>query len=264
MVKKPAFGLRLGTVRALASIFVALALTACRVLTSGLPGPGATGTGHDAGPGPDAIPMAGPDGAAPMVDAGEPPGVVGRPLVVGCSDGTREGFRDLANWPDIAGCSGAFDQPGVIGAPDLLPTCDRRAGDSGANRQGQGCTAADLCAEQWHMCRDGGDVASHSPTGDCESCVPAGEPRFFLVAAGASSMGICSPDARAANDLHGCGGLGQPESDGCAPLTRRMGFADCLATQGVWACGGDFDSLQEARVVTKRGITLGGALCCKD
>jgi hypothetical protein len=152
----------------------------------------------------------------------------------------------------------------VIGAPDLHPACDLQAGDTSANPNGTGCTAADLCAQHWHVCRNGADVAQHSPTGDCESCVAAGEPRFFLVASGASSMGVCSPDGREANDLHGCGGLGQPESDGCAPLGRRMGFADCLATRGVWSCGSDFDSLQEAAVVTKKQPSLGGALCCRD
>jgi hypothetical protein len=77
-------------------------------------------------------------------------------------------------------------------------------------------------------------------------------------------MGICSSDPLASNDLHGCGGLGQPETQGCAPLSRRMGFADCLATHGVWNCGSQDDSLQESKVVTKPGTALGGVLCCKD
>jgi hypothetical protein len=263
-MKKGAFGLRLGDVRVLAFVLVATTLGACRVLTSGLAGSGATGTGPDAVAGPEVTDFAGPDVLQPAVDAGEPPGVPGAPIVVGCSDGTREGFRDAINWPSIAGCAGAFDQAGVMGSPDLRPVCDLQAGDTSANPKGKGCSAADLCAQHWHLCRDSSDVAQHSPTGDCESCVPAGEPRFFLVASGASAMGMCSPDPRAANDLHGCGGLGQPESEACAPLARRMGFADCLATQGVWWCGSDFDSLQEAAVVTKQETTLGGVLCCRD
>jgi hypothetical protein len=76
-------------------------------------------------------------------------------------------------------------------------------------------------------------------------------------------MGICSPDAQAANDLHGCGGYGQPESDTCAPLVRRLGFADC-AQSHAWSCGGQGDSLREAAVVTKHEIAEGGALCCRD
>jgi hypothetical protein len=264
VVKKPAFGLRLGDVRVLASVLVATALAGCRVLTTGLAVQEAPSPGRDTAVGPDASDVTGPDAAPPASDAGEPPGVAGAPLAVGCSDGTREGFRDVAHWPNIAGCAGAFDQPGVIGSPDLLPACELQAGDTSTNPFGVGCSAADLCAQHWHLCRDGADVSQQSPTGGCESCVPAGEPRFFLVAAGASAMGICSPDPQATNDLHGCGGFGQPESDGCAPLVRRMGFADCLATHGVWSCGTASDSLREAAVVTKREITLGGVLCCRD
>ena len=202
--------------------------------------------------------------AQPPIDVGEPPGVYGAPSLIGCADGTREGFRDYADWPGIAGCAGAFDQPGVIGAPDLPATCERAAGDTGNNQAGKGCSAADLCATGWHLCRNPDDVARHSASGGCEGCVQAGERRFFLVASGASAMGICTPDPTASNDLHGCGGLGQPESDACAPLSRRMGFADCQATGGVWWCGDAQDSLREALVVIKPGAGLGGALCCRD
>jgi hypothetical protein len=251
-------------VRVLAFLIVAAGLAGCHILTSGLQ------DGNPALPSPDTAPgnedTASPpeDSAGARLDVGEPPGVAGAPIVVGCSDGTREGFRDVLDWPSIAGCAGAFDQAGVMGSPDVLPVCYLQAGDTSANPTGAGCNAADLCATRWHLCRDSADVAKHSPTGDCEGCVPAGEPRFFLVASGASPMGICSPDPRAENDLHGCGGLGQPESDTCAPLARRMGFADCLATQGVWSCGSAVDSLREAAVVSKPGPTLGGVLCCKD
>lgn len=199
------------------------------------------------------------DDAQLALDVGEPPGVPG----AGCSDGTREGFRDPEHWPDIAGCAGGFGQAGVIGTPDLEPACNRMAGDTSANPMGSRCSAADLCAQGWHVCRSGSDVAEHSPTG-CESCVSPGEPRFFLVASGASSIGVCSPDPSEANDLHGCGGLGQPESDGCPPLTRRMGFADCMATKGIWSCGSDHESLEEAAKVTKTKPALGGVLCCRD
>jgi hypothetical protein len=236
----------------------------CRILQSGLSGEaGATDTHHDLAVTVD-WPTAPIDTQA-AIDQGEPLGVSGAPDIVGCSDGRREGFRDPDHWPRVAGCAGAFDQPGVLGgAPDLLPTCGLLGGDTNSRSDGRDCSPADLCAEYWHVCRNGDDVAKHSPTGDCEGCVPAGEKRFFLVAVGASPMGICSPDPQAADDLHGCGGLGEPEDPTCAPLSRRMGFADCLATEGVWKCGGQEDSVREAKVVTKTGTTLGGVLCCKD
>lgn len=262
-------------------IFV-VGLAACRVLTSGVGNPGGVVTLQDAGAASDARSEAAPLEASAALDVGEPPGVSGLPAQVGCADGTREGFRDVANWPDIAGCAGSFDQPGVIASPELLPVCGNQAGDTNQdNPAGRGCNAADLCAPGWHICRDGPDVARHSSTGGCEGCVPAGEPRFFLVASGAavstpsegvdadpgsvpSSMGICVPVPDATNDLHGCGGLGQPESPACAPLSRRMSFADCLATEGVWWCGREADHLREALVVVKTGPSQGGALCCRN
>jgi hypothetical protein len=256
--------LSLQGVRWLLSLLVLAAPIGCRVLTSGLPGQGAIADNQDARATADVSDMLRGADSQAAIDLGEPPGVSNAPDIVGCSDGSREGFRDLANYPNIAGCAGAFDQPGVVGPADLRPACGLLAGDTNSNRSGTGCNAADLCAAQWHVCRNGDDVAHHSPTGDCEGCVPAGEPRFFLVASGASPMGICTPDPQEMNDLHGCGGLGQPETQDCAPLSRRMGFADCLATGGVWMCGGQADSLREAKLVKKAGTTLGGALCCRD
>jgi hypothetical protein len=250
------------TVRLPFRLGLLVAFAGCRVLSGGLEGQGLGGQGPDTAPGPEVSPPP-PDGPPPALDVGEPPGVVGLPPAVGCSDGTREGFRDVLHWPNIAGCAGGFEQPGVLGSPTPSSAC-YQAGDSSLNPNGIGCGAADLCAAEWHVCGGAADVARHSPTGDCESCVLPGELRFFLVAAGASPMGICTPDPEAANDLHGCGGLGQPESDACAPLVRRMGFADCLATRGVWHCGGEPDSLREAAIVTKPGVGMGGVLCCKN
>jgi hypothetical protein len=263
------FGSSLGGVRSLLLVFSLTwlaGLAGCRILHSGLSGDAGAADTRDLaaviGNPTDSIDAQG------AIDLGEPPGVPGAPDISGCSDGTREGFRGDPKWPeiwpDIAGCAGAFDRRGVIGSPELQPSCELLAGDTNSNSEGNGCTAADLCAANWHVCRNGDDVAKHSPTGDCEGSVPAGEPRFFLVASGASPMGICSADPQAVNDLHGCGGLGQPEDQTCAPLSRRMGFADCMATSGVWNCGTQDDSLREAEVVSKTGTTLGGVLCCRN
>src|SRR5437879_2912205 len=74
----------------------------------------------------------------------EPRAIVTRPPAdIGCSDGEREGFTDLARWPDIAGCSGGFTVPGLVAAnpgtacglatfDTLTPSCERKAGDDGA------------------------------------------------------------------------------------------------------------------------------------
>jgi hypothetical protein len=251
---------------------VAVTITACNIYDPGLSHPGAASE-----PDIDAARLATEDAAPPadtrpdrplapdvVADRNEPPGLAGAPDVVGCADGTREGFASVEDWPSIAGCSGAWQVPGATGVEGREPRCGREGGDSGRHADGQGCSIADLCAAGWHVCRDAGEVARISPTG-CESAVVAGETRLFVVAAGASPQGICLPDPAAANDLHGCGSsfLGQPEDNGCYPLERRLGFADCAAT-GVWSCGTADDHLREAVLVTKRDSSLGGALCCRD
>jgi hypothetical protein len=190
------------------------------------------------------------------------PAIPGPPADLGCADGTREAFTSAPDWPNIAGCSGAWSVPGLLGPEARAPVCDRAAGNDGMNVWGQGCSVSDLCALGWHVCRDASDVRRSSPAG-CESAVDSDERRFFLVLAGASPQGICSPDRGAQNDLHGCGTLGQSESAGCDPLNRRMSFYECQSS-GVWSCGDASDHLAEATLVSKSDPALGGALCCRD
>jgi hypothetical protein len=263
---------------------VALALAcgllvgACRYLEAGIPDGGAVadaGVGGEAGAEADAgapdtapEPADGPADRPPRPDAppltiDPPPGVKGAPADIGCADGTREGFPDPAAWVGVAACSGGWSVPGLLDDRARAPQCARGAGNSGPNPQGKGCSVADLCAEGWHVCEGAADLARSSPT-DCESAIAPGYAAFFLVRAGASAQGLCNPDPRTANDLHGCGSLGQPETEGCQPLERRLGFSDCQATGGVWACGASGEHLNEANLVVKTGATLGGALCCRD
>jgi hypothetical protein len=249
------------------ALLAALTLTAmsCRVFDAGLP------TTWDSSPPvhvarPPARRDAAVDLARPAdlaIDRGPgeplPPGP---PEVVGCADGTREGFTSVGAWDRIAGCAGAWDQPGLLADPTHAPQCGRAAGNDGDNPQGIGCTVTDLCAAGWHVCADANEVRNASLSG-CESAVLDDPPRFFLVMSGASPQGVCSPDRGARNDLHGCGTLGQPETAACDPLDRRMTFVDCAAS-GVWSCGTAEDHLQEAAIVTKRGPELGGVLCCQE
>ena len=80
----------------------------------------------------------------------------------GCSDGEREGFRDLTTHPDIAACAGAWSLPGIVHS---VVMCDRRSGDDSSNTEGIGCSAADLCARGWHMCATTQDFSDHTFTG---------------------------------------------------------------------------------------------------
>jgi hypothetical protein len=243
-----------------------IAAAACRVLEPGLP---STFDG-DSPRLPALVDAAAPDTAAGLsqpdvaADRGfDEPGIAGDPAQMGCADGTREGFTSLPDWPDIAGCSGAWSVPGLLGTQARDPSCMRQAGNDGLNPLGDGCGVTDLCAPAWHVCRDAADVRVSSPSG-CESAVQSVEPRFFLTLAAASSQGICAPDRNAANDLHGCGTLGQSESASCEPLDRRMTYAECQASMGVWSCGGPGEHLIEAALVSKTGSALGGVLCCRD
>jgi hypothetical protein len=276
--KKPAVVARipLGLLLSLAA-----AMLGCHVYSAGLATDGTAGDatrmdGSDSGAGGErpAIDTLGATTIDPNAYQAEVGGTVDLtpiddPLKVGCSDGRREGFRDVRNWPRIAGCAGGWQWRGLLDASSREPLCQHMAGNGSRNPEGRtpdgtACSAADLCAPTWHACLNGPDVVSHSPTGGCESIVSPGEEALFVVMAGASPQGVCYPDSLAENDIHGCGSIGQKESGGCPPLDRRMGFSDCAATTGVWECGTATDSLSEAKLVIKPGSSLGGVLCCKD
>lgn len=176
---------------------------------------------------------------------------------IGCADGTREAF-DLAQEPAIAGCSGGWETAGI--AAVRTPTC-AATGDSSANPTGRGCSAADLCAEGWHVCADKQDVYAHlvgKPACLWETADEAA--RLFFASAQPASFSSC--DASGTDDLFGCGSLGNTAPASCDPLARVSGNVCIDLTVGGWDCGTDF--MAEAVHVTKAFATGGGALCCKD
>jgi hypothetical protein len=184
--------------------------------------------------------------------------------VVGCADGTREGFADVTAWRRIAGCSGSFQLPGLTGPVARNPQCGRLGGNSSTVQPPPGvlCSVADLCAEGWHVCENAQDVHRSSPT-ECESAAPEGYRVFFVTRASATPYGLCIDDASQANDLHGCGNLGQPETSGCQPLDRRLTFLECGQSLA-WSCGDENGHLDEGNRVKKTTAAQGGALCCRD
>src|SRR5262245_43793563 len=101
-------------------------------------------------------------------DGGEATGAIGpSPMDVGCADGTREAYVDEQAFPDVAGCSGGFQVPGVTTPESQAPQCDRMAGNDGSNAVGSGCSVADLCAEGWRVCESADDLGMSSSTGRC-------------------------------------------------------------------------------------------------
>jgi hypothetical protein len=214
----------------------------------------------------------GSDAGAPSFDGGSD---AGPPTVPGCADGEREGFVDATRYPDIAGCAGGWDAPGVHRV--VAPRCDRNGGDDGPLPSGLDCNVADLCAEGFHVCLDAAEVDRLSPDGCAGARDAAGQ--FFVtrqsgpgcrhcatgITAGCtgSTCAIgCAPSALTLNDVFGCGTIGDaPDARSCAPLDR-FGNNTCMALPAPWSCGAD--GVREAANLVKPGPRSGGVLCCRD
>lgn len=196
----------------------------------------------------------------------------------GCADGRRDAFGDRARYPRIAGCAGGFGNPGL--SRESSPTCDRGAGDDGPNPNGRGCSASDLCALGWHVCRSDADVATHSPDG-CAGASDADARSFFATRQTGPGCGHCSTGSdptcdnsscregcaqteRTTNDIFGCGSLGDaPQASSCRTLDRFSNNV-CSSLEAPWRCDDDPAGLRESDVVVKPGPARGGVLCCID
>jgi hypothetical protein len=215
----------------------------------------------------------------------------------GCADGDREGFVEVVSYPDIAGCSGGWSVPGVMwqnpgtapACPSLAtydttdPACGRRAGNDGANPDGNGCNVADLCESGWHVCTSAADITAHSPSGCGGATQPNDPPLFFAsrqssngceqCATGSrtgsdcnsvSCTGGCAQTASTSNDVFGCGSLGLDTGFvGCGPIDR-FSYNLCSALGNDWSCNDDGSGLCEAYAIVHTGPAFGGVLCCRD
>jgi len=175
--------------------------------------------------------------------------------VFGCSDESREAFKDPMSFPHIAGCAGGFQIPGTNGPAKIDAACGRNAGDTSNNPGGQACSIEDLCAEGWHVCLDRADVEKHSTTMGCDNA-----PGFFVTRQSQNANEACVTGV-AVNNLVGCGTIGDvADPTTCLPLTRLFRDSEC-ANYPPWQCA---DSGMEAVIVTKPGSANGGVLCCAD
>ena len=217
---------------------------------SGSDSGGTTGTGTTT----QAVDSTGSDTSG---EASESSGSTGGNEAIGCADGEREGFVDLDAYPDIAGCSGGWDVPGILNTTE--PACDLGAGDDGPDPTGVGCTVADLCAAGWHVCATAGEVDDLSPNGCVGSVDGLGTNLFFATRQSGPGQSTCGAGA---NDFHGCGNIGAGGVDpGCAPLDRTSDNL-CEGLPAPWSCPGDI--FMEANQVVKSGPANGGVLCCHD
>jgi hypothetical protein len=163
----------------------------------------------------------------------------------GCADGTREGFLDGATFPNIAGCSGAWSNPGLS-------------------------NASYLCAYGWHIATGAADVAAHMPSGKtCWDAWSGSEKRFFATLQPSNGNGYCNTFG--ANDIFGCGNYGDPPQIGSCGMLNVFSSEDCSAIKypyvgapETWRCGGVGDSSDELNTVVKFQTIGGGIICCKN
>jgi hypothetical protein len=195
---------------------------------------------------------------------GGAPGTGGMISVIGCADGTREAFVNVANFPSIAGCDGAWSVAGVVSTASMTPACNRAAGNTGTRPTGAGCSVADLCAVGWHVCTGATELDSLNVT-----CAQAGLPngnntanqKLYATRQRGVSGTICNAnDTLGTNDVHGCGNFGLVEDPNCSPLNAQFSHNECDDLSPPWSCPG---ALTEGLSVVKSASTNGGVLCCK-
>ncbi len=162
------------------------------------------------------------------------------PEIVGCSDGTREGFLDLLKFNNLAACSGAWTVKGIH--HNEGPSCGRKSGNTGENQTGNGCNVEDLCAEGWHVCLGRGDVATRSEYG-CNGILDGMNqnlPYLFITRTSSTGNLNCDPDTVGVplnmNDIFGCGNFGCFASGSkCDPL-KLSGHNLCQALRESCGC----------------------------
>lgn len=172
---------------------------------------------------------------------------------VGCSDGVRDGFRDLDAFPRLAACAGGWTVAGIE-AP-ALASCGE-SGDDGPNPIGNGCAPGNLCAAGWHVCADRTELVLVLGMTACDAEVDGG---FFATNQASSVAAGSTCGVGGTRGLFGCGSLGLgTDPVTCSPITRWSGGA-CTALGGEWTCtAGD-----ERTTVVKEQPGGGGVLCCR-
>jgi hypothetical protein len=240
--------------------------------TSGVAGvggvAGAGGAAGDSGAAGDT--GAGQAGTQGMPDAGGAAGSAPDahpPLsLIGCADGTREGFTSVEKFPNVAACSGAWTVPGMVDPETFTPKCARHGGNDDELPMGDGCTVEDLCAEGWHVCNSVHEFSDRAP--NCDQAFPGGAVKMFFATRQRGVMApmvTCDPTSEmGTNNIYGCGNFGSNANAACAPFMHMLRDADCKNTPP-WMCvNGPINySVTELMDVTKPGPDHGGVLCCR-
>lgn len=176
----------------------------------------------------------------------------GTPTAIGCSDGQREGFANLKEFPNIAGCVGSWQGRKKLNADRAGAPC----GDDGA-----ACASpADLCAPGWHICaRDGNAADLHSRISYKECDEQAGPGRFVAAMSHGQEARICPPP---------------PLPDTRFPCMERGVCAEPVCCGDACSYGACRDAVWRGKTKISRasangcGTALskfhGGILCCRD
>ncbi len=70
---------------------------------------------------------------------------------IGCADGSREGFKNLETFADIAGCAGGFSNEGVLPQHRYRDESCKGMGNDSKNPNGEGCGIRNICAKGWEV-----------------------------------------------------------------------------------------------------------------
>ncbi len=174
----------------------------------------------------------------------------------GCADQSVEAFEGRR---DIAGCEGAWDQPGI--AAGTNPKCARNSGNSSTNPTGAGCGAEDLCAAGWHVCKgltDVGNSKGAAPGGICAARGGGAGLTFYATAQPSDGVAQCPLGSSGVDDVFGCGDIATQPSSSCSPLNAVIGTNQPL--DGFHF--GTNDKTERADVT--KTVGPGGVLCCRD
>lgn len=176
----------------------------------------------------------------------------GDPATVGCADGQREGFADLAKFPDIAGCLGVWDGEMTLRKGKTSKACGDDLEVCGS--------PADVCAPGWHLCARDGNYKDLSERVSAQECKEGAGPGKFV--AGISHVlkkKECAPEP-GPNTRYPC----LDEGFGAEPVCcgDLCDFGKCK--DSVWPTATPISVGKAQGCAAVTSDRNGGVMCCRD
>jgi hypothetical protein len=176
----------------------------------------------------------------------------GDPAVVGCADGQREGFADLAKFPTIAGCVAKWEgdmtlRKGPVGkrCGDDSETCD---------------SPSSVCSTGWHVCARDGDYHDLTDRIDAAGCNEgAGPGRFNAAISHVKKKKECAP-VPTETTRYPCLKDGYGAEPVCCGMDCR--FGQCR--DSIWEKQTRISVGKAQGCGALSSERNGGVLCCKD